>query len=81
MYKRYYENLDDHMRKRRVLIMYGPRRTGKTTLLQSYLKNCGKRYLLENGENIQFSELLYSHDLSRIRTALEGYELLAIDEA
>jgi predicted AAA+ superfamily ATPase len=69
------------MRKKRVLIMYGPRRTGKTTLLQSYLKNCGKRYLLENGENIQFSELLSSHDLSRIRTALEGYELLAIDEA
>ncbi len=69
------------MRENRVLIMYGPRRTGKTTLLQSYLKDCGKKYLLENGENIHFSELLSSRDLSRIKNALEGYDILAIDEA
>ncbi len=81
MFTRYYDDLAKQMREHRVLIMYGPRRTGKTTLLKQYLEGCGKRYLLETGEHIQFAALLASRDLDQIRRALEGYELLAIDEA
>jgi len=47
-------------------ILYGPRRAGKTTLLTSYLQNCGLLYRLETGDNIRIQHLLGSADLQEI---------------
>jgi len=38
VFKRAYEPLDQHLRPNKVLVVYGPRRVGKTTLLQTFLK-------------------------------------------
>ncbi|NTU46736.1 ATP-binding protein, partial [Candidatus Roizmanbacteria bacterium] len=64
-----------------VLILYGARRVGKTTLLDNFLKVTKLRYRLDTGDNIRTQELLSSLDLTRIKEYIEGYELLAIDEA
>ncbi len=37
----------------KALIIYGPRRAGKTTLLKSYLASCGLRYRLETGDDVR----------------------------
>ena len=37
MITRAYEPLDPHVQPNKVLVFYGPRRVGKTTLLQNYL--------------------------------------------
>ena len=65
----------------KALIMYGPRRAGKTTLLKSYLASCGLRYRLETGDDIRIRHLLGSGDLKQIVAFAEGFELVAIDEA
>lgn len=81
MIKRIYQDLGSYLHPKEALILYGPRRVGKTTLLESYLIGSGLKYRLETGDNIVASELLSSQNLPRIREYLQGYELLAIDEA
>lgn len=74
-------NLDSALVPGKVLIIYGPRRAGKTTLLKSYLDSCGLRYRLETGDDIRIRHLLGSGDLKQIVALAEGFELIAIDEA
>jgi hypothetical protein len=81
VFDRIYKNLEEEFRKNRVLILYGPRRTGKTTLLTNYLKQCGKNYRLETGENIRVREILESMDISVLKEFAEEYDIVAIDEA
>lgn len=81
MIKRVYDDLGSFIRPHEVLILYGPRRVGKTTLLENYLKKSKLKYRLETGDNIIIRDILSSNNLTRIREYLHGYELLAIDEA
>jgi predicted AAA+ superfamily ATPase len=81
MFKRAYDNLDQYMKKGKVLILYGARQVGKTTLLEHYLKGCPYRYKLDSGDNIRTQDTLSSRDFSRIMEYISGYDLLAIDEA
>lgn len=75
------DDLDKLMKAKRVLIIYGARRVGKTTLLQRYLSQCHYRYKLDSGDNIRTQQLLSSGDFTQILEYISGYELLAIDEA
>ena len=81
MYKRAYEPIDDLLQPNKVLVVFGPRRVGKTTLLQNYLKQTGLKYKLDSGDNIRTQQILGSQDFAEILPYVEGYELLAIDEA
>ncbi|MDI6768681.1 MAG: ATP-binding protein [Anaerolineales bacterium] len=81
MFARAYEPLDAHLQPNRVLVIYGPRRVGKTTLLQGYLKQTELKYKLDSGDNIRTQQILSSQDFNQILPYIEGYELLAIDEA
>jgi hypothetical protein len=81
VFKRAYEPLDNHIQTNRVLVIYGPRRVGKTTLLQTYLAKTDLRYKLDSGDNIRTQQILGSQDFSQILPYAEGYQLLAIDEA
>jgi len=44
-------------------------------------KNTNLKYKLENGDNIKVQDVLGSGDFDRIKEFVEGYELVAIDEA
>lgn len=81
MYRRTYEPLDDYIQPGKVLLIHGPRRTGKTTLLQHFLSTTTLKYKFESGDNIQIQQILGSQDFSKIIPFIEGYDLLAIDEA
>lgn len=81
MYRRAYEPLEQHLQPNRVLLIYGPRRTGKTTLLQNLLSQTRLKYKVDSGDNIRTQQILSSQDFSQILAYVEGYELLAIDEA
>ncbi len=78
---RIYSNLAKYIAPNKALIIYGPRQVGKTTLLESYLKNCGLKYKLDSGDNIKTQHLLSSQDFDTLKEYAAGYELLAIDEA
>lgn len=81
MFTRVYEPLEAHLRPGKVLVLYGPRRVGKTTLLQKTLQNIRLKYKLDSGDNLRTQQVLGSLDFREILAYVEGYELLAIDEA
>ncbi|HOZ53516.1 MAG TPA: ATP-binding protein [bacterium] len=81
MIKRIYDPLEKNIKENKALIIYGPRRVGKTTLLNNYLKNTKFKYKLDNGDNIKLQNILKSQDFKKILSYAEGYELIAIDEA
>lgn len=47
----------------KVVIIYGPRRCGKTTLLKKFLQDSEEKYLLVNGEDIFIQEELSSQSV------------------
>lgn len=81
MIERAYEPLDAYLQPNRVLVIYGPRRVGKTTLLQRYLSQTPLRAKVDSGDNIRTQQVLSSQDFAQILAYVEGYQLLAIDEA
>lgn len=81
MIQRAYEPLDTYLQPNKVLVIYGPRRVGKTTLLHRYLAQTSLRYKLDSGDNIRTQQVLSSQDFNQILPYVEGYDLLAIDEA
>jgi len=81
MITRSYEPLDAHLLPNKALILYGPRRVGKTTLLRSFLAQTPLKYKLDSGDNIRTQQILSSQDFGQILAYIEGYDLLALDEA
>lgn len=79
--KRYYDDLGHYLSHGKVLVLYGPRRVGKTTLLKTFLSKTGLKYKLDSGDNIRTQSVLGSQDFKQILEYAEGYELIAIDEA
>jgi predicted AAA+ superfamily ATPase len=81
MIKRTYDNIEDLLRPGRVLVIYGPRRVGKTTLVQGYLDRTDLRYRSDIGDDVRIQNVLGSRDASAILEHVEGLELYVIDEA
>ena len=80
-YRRHYEDLQPYLKKGKVLVIYGPRRVGKTTLIQTFLNTTALVYKLDSGDNIKTQQILGSQDFSLIADYCEGYQMLVIDEA
>ncbi|MDD5434285.1 MAG: AAA family ATPase, partial [Nitrospira sp.] len=74
-------NLGKLVKPDKVLVIYGPRRAGKTTLLNEFLKSTPLKYKLDSGDNIRTQAILSSQDFTKILEYAEGYNLIAIDEA
>lgn len=64
----------------KVVIIYGPRRVGKTTLLKKYLEN-EEDYLFTTGEDIFIREFLSSGSIEKLKEFIGNKSLLIIDEA
>jgi hypothetical protein len=78
---RFYTPLDKYVVPGKVLLIFGPRRTGKTTLIQNFLEKTSLKYLFVTGDDIQMQILLSSKNTNDILEFVEGYELLVVDEA
>lgn len=81
LYRRYYQNLDELLKPNKVLVIFGPRQVGKTTLLNEYLSKTSFKYKLDSGDNIKTQGILGSQDFEQILEYVKGLELYAIDEA
>ncbi len=79
--KRIYQDLQNYVKPNKVLIILGPRQTGKATLLNDFLRTTNLKYKFVSGDDILVHEPLSSQKLNEIRSFCEGYELIAIDEA
>ncbi|MBT3690500.1 ATP-binding protein [bacterium] len=80
--KRYIHNtLIKKLEPNKVVVLYGPRQIGKTTLTEEILKNTKEKYLFLNGETRNVQKWLSSQEVDTFKQYIADNELLVIDEA
>ena len=81
-YTRYLESRwDKILQKGRVLLLYGPRRVGKTCLIEKYLSNYKDRFFQGTGEDFSIQELFEQRSVAKLQSFFQKYDLVFIDEA
>lgn len=79
--ERYYEeDFEGMLHTNKVLVVYGARQVGKTSLISRMLKD-KENIFAGDGNDLDLQEILGSGRLSTIRNALGGYKYIFIDEA
>jgi len=81
MLKRFYSDLNTYLLPNKVLIIYGPRRVGKTTLLKEFLATTELKYRLDSGDDVQLAQVLGSGNFKDIKNYVGDNQLIVIDEA
>lgn len=69
------------MKPNKVMIIFGARRVGKTFLMKQIIREFQGKALYLNGEDYETLSLLERQSISNYQHLLEGFNLLAIDEA
>jgi len=75
------DNLIQLLTPGKVVILYGARRTGKTTLVQEFLKDLKEPFLFVSGEDINVQEFLASRSVEKLKAFIGSSRFLVIDEA
>lgn len=76
IYKKIFENIG----KMPILVLYGARQVGKTTLIKNILKNFKKTLYLQ-GDDPKDAILLEHRSSAELKELVTGYEIVVIDEA
>lgn len=66
---------------RKILLLYGARQVGKTTLVRLLLRDYPGKILEINADEQPFLEALSSRDAQKLRGLVAGYDVLFLDEA
>ena len=74
-------NLKEAVSPGRVVVVYGPRRVGKTTLLKRYLESVHEEALFVNGDDIVVRQYLESQSTEKLRDFVGNHSLFLVDEA
>lgn len=80
MIKRYID-IKKVLKPGKVLIIYGPRQVGKTTLVLDFLENTDLRIKAVTGDDLKTNNLLSQCTVDTINDFVGDYELVFIDEA
>lgn len=75
------ESLANAVKPGRVVAVYGPRQSGKTTLVREYLKTFRGRVFSTTGEDSSTASLLRSASADAFRQRFADLDMLFIDEA
>ncbi len=65
----------------KIVVMYGARQVGKTTLVNHLIEELPLRTLRIDAEDARYTEVLASKNVERLRSLVAGYQLFVIDEA
>ena len=76
-----YLDMGSELTPGKTLVVLGPRRVGKTTLLREFLGETHKKTLLYSGDEVSTQQAFEVPDSARLRSLLGNAEVLAIDEA
>jgi len=71
----------NHFQPNKVVVIYGPRRVGKTTLLYQLARRINEPTLWLNGENLDIQEWLSSRSLYKLTDGIGNFRTVIIDEA
>lgn len=73
--------LEKQLGKQKVILLYGSRRVGKTTLVHSIAERHRKDVLLLQGEDMQVAEILHQRTVANYKRLIGNKKILIIDEA
>lgn len=73
--------LDKLSKSNKIIIIYGARQVGKTTLVEEIIAHLDIKILKINADERKYHDILSSCDLDKMKSLVSGYELLIIDEA
>ncbi len=76
-----YDQVADKLKPNQVVVIYGARQVGKTTLINKLISKIKRKYLFVNADFSSEREWLSSLNLEVYKRYLTGVELLVIDEA
>lgn len=76
-------DLGEYTKKGKTLVLYGARRTGKTTLLDKFiLENQDSEKIVKfNGDNLSVQHNFSVNDITNLSKYTDGFDVLVIDEA
>jgi len=66
---------------KKIIILYGARQVGKTTLVTDLLEKIPGRKLLINADEIKYIDIFSSRDFDRMKLLVSNYDVIFIDEA
>ena len=70
------ENLKSLIQPGKVIVIYGARQVGKTTLLRKFVENLdGETVLFVNGEDISARQFLESQSIENLRISSAGINI------
>lgn len=75
------KNIDRYIQAGKVIIIYGARRVGKTTLIKKYAESLKEAVLFVSGDDIIVREYLESQSVQKIKNFIGKHKILIIDEA
>lgn len=75
------ENLKQLITPGKVVVVYGARRVGKTTLVNKFLESVNENVLFVNGDDIVVRQYLESQSINKLQDFVGDHSLLVIDEA
>jgi predicted AAA+ superfamily ATPase len=76
-----YLDIGSELTHGKTLVILGPRRVGKTTLLREFLEKTSQRVLSYSGDEVSTQQAFEGPDSARLRPLLGSAQVLAIDEA
>ena len=74
-------NIAENIEPNKVLIIYGPRQVGKTTLVKEFLQTTTLSYQFYTGDDLEFRQQFGQATLQSAKQVVGSSQLLVIDEA
>jgi hypothetical protein len=71
---------EELVKGQKLVVLYGARQTGKTSLLNSISDELPYKTVRVNADQARYQEVFSGQDLRKMQDLVEGYELLFIDE-
>lgn len=82
MIKRSIEELiQKYLFKNKAIIIYGARQVGKTTLVESLVKNYDQTTLFLNGDDSDIRDILSEASAAKLKPIIGNYKIVVLDEA
>jgi predicted AAA+ superfamily ATPase len=75
------QKIEKQLGKQKVILLYGTRRVGKTTIIENISAKYGNDVLLLQGEDMQVADILAKRTIANYKQLTRGKKIIVIDEA
>ncbi len=76
-----FDHIQQRLFKNKVILLFGPRQVGKTTLLKKIASECSEPFILLNGDEPDIRELFRDASSTVLKNLFGSNKLILIDEA